>query len=224
MNYHRRYHRDGSCEVICTRCFLTLGLAKHHRAAQEIEMQHVCKRTTGVALSKIYANPGRPVSFLSGGLWQLNIVLLFLTVAVALYLLPTVAEFAAEKYVSPWVATILFGDLAGCVCLAAVFNMRRTGLLLYVFLTGCEGALYASHALSPNALTWLVDVVPTLVVAGKIARLRSAHAGTAREEAWWNRKTAHRQRGDATGEYRAQSTGDQRAPKDLVSLPLDLMG
>jgi uncharacterized membrane protein YgdD (TMEM256/DUF423 family) len=198
MNYHRRYHEDGSCEVICTRCFLTLGLAKQHRAAQEIETQHVCGRTTGKELSRIHANAERLVFVIPGRLRQLNIALLLLIVGVVLYALPTMVELAAAEHVSPWVATVLFGDFTGCACLAAVFKMRRTGLLFYLLLTGCEGALYASHTLSANALVWLVDLVPTLVVAGKIARLRSADDRMARGEAWSNRKTVHRQNRDAT--------------------------
>ncbi len=170
MNYHRRYHEDGSCEVICTRCFLTLGLAKQHRAAQEIEMQHVCRRTTGKELSRIHANAERPVFVLPGRLRQLNIVLLLLTVVVVLYALPTMVELAAAGRISPWVAIVLFGILRVCACLAAVFKMRRMGLLFYVLLTGCEGSLYASHMLPANALVWLVRSCSYHGGSGKIAR------------------------------------------------------
>ncbi len=63
------------------------------------------------------------------------------------------------------------------MCLIAVFKMRRAGLFLYLFLTACESGLYAFHIVAASALLWIVDLVPTLVVAGIILRRRLATTG-----------------------------------------------
>ena len=85
-----------------------------------------------------------------------------------LYVLPTVIKLLAARHLNPWLAIILPGDLAGCAWLFGVFKMQKTGLILYLLLTACEGCLYVSNTVSADALIWIADVVPTLIVAGII--------------------------------------------------------
>lgn len=45
MNCYLLYKKDGTCEVICTRCFVKLGVADRSDAVREMESLHVCDRT-----------------------------------------------------------------------------------------------------------------------------------------------------------------------------------
>ncbi len=182
MRYYRRYSADGSCVVICTRCFATIGHATGFAAAAALEGQHACGTPRPVefadaALRSYVAFHGTtagPVSRLAGFLRRVDrryAVLVFAAIALVLYMLPNLVELAAIGRVSPWVTSILFGDLMGCACLALVLRMPRTGVVLYLALALCEGWLYATGRLSPGTLAWVTDAVPTLVVAGRVAQL-----------------------------------------------------
>jgi len=95
-----------------------------------------------------------------------------LVVMLMLYVLPTLTELAIFHRVSPWMSVIVFGDLTGCVCLG-LLRMPATGLVLYLALGACEACLYAGGLIPANTLVWLVDVIPMLVVAGRLVYLRS---------------------------------------------------
>jgi hypothetical protein len=83
-----------------------------------------------------------------------------------LYAVPTTLEFFASQHFSPWISTILLGDIAGCLWLATVSRMRLLGLLLYIFLTASETGLYAFNLVDAGSMPWLTDLVPALFVAG----------------------------------------------------------
>jgi hypothetical protein len=42
MNYHYRYDHEGNCEIVCTRCFMTIGQARGLASVRGIEAQHQC--------------------------------------------------------------------------------------------------------------------------------------------------------------------------------------
>jgi hypothetical protein len=86
-----------------------------------------------------------------------------------IYAMPTLVEVFASHRFSPWISTILPGDIIGCLWLATAFRMRLMGLLLYVFLTASESGLYTSGMVDAASLTWLTDLVPALFVAGVMA-------------------------------------------------------
>lgn len=186
MNYYRRYDENGNCEVICTRCFATVGTANDLSAARKIEALHVCGRNTDEDAPKIIAidraigsSSTLPrVDSLFGAAVKLkapNTPILFLVVLFFLYVLPTVLELLATKRFNPWLAVILPGDLIGCACLITVFRMPRTGVALYLLLTICEAALYGSKVVAARDLIWIVDLVPTVIVACLIMRTRMLH-------------------------------------------------
>jgi len=186
MRYYRRYHPDGRCLIICTRCFTTLGIAAGFTAATELEGQHVCgqpvRPNVSNAALKSYAtfrDHDRGSERLLDFLRQVDrkyVVVLFAVIALMVYALPNLVEFAALRYASPWVVNIAFGDLVGCLCLALVLRMPRTGVILYLGLSLLEGWLYATGMVSPATLAWITDAVPTLVVAGRVAQLRATAA------------------------------------------------
>ncbi len=173
LNYYRRYQQDGSCMVICTRCFLTVGIAYGHAAARELEAAHVCSRAGKEGrLQSAGAPPtaaAHRAGFVSGSFrfveavanW--NPLVLAAALALALYALPTALEYFAAQHMNPWLAVILPGDAVGCAALIVLFNKRRTGLILYLLLTGLKSVLYLSRAVTPIALVWIVDLIPTLV-------------------------------------------------------------
>jgi len=183
MNYHHRYNKDGSCEIICTRCFLTVGLAAEQGAAQKLEAQHNCPRANSAsAAPEFSANHSRSIRqelsrlatqslrFVATAK-ETHLALLCLSVIFVFYVLPTGLELVATTYLGPWVGIIFLGDFCGCVCLATIFKLRRTSIILYAFLTIAEGALFASHLLSACALLWITDLVPTLVLVATIVCL-----------------------------------------------------
>ena len=183
MKYYYHYGKNGSCEVICTRCFIKLGVATELTAIRQLEVRHICGEIThdplklpGDGLSSqeksVTLHFLRRFIGLPGKIKWPNMMVVFAAIAVLLYGLPTTGEFMAAEHLSPWLAIILPGDLLGCVCMAAVFRMYRTGLLLYLGLTVIEASLYLSHTLGKNELPWVVDIVPAVVVASMILRER----------------------------------------------------
>jgi hypothetical protein len=182
MKYYRRYDKDGNCEVICTNCFVTLGMANQSVAIRRIEEGHICRERLIVTKQKAYfalaetvecsQRPARHPFGLSEGQKSQPFLIAILGALFFLYVMPTVGEFIAAQHVNPWLAIILPGDLLGCIWLTFAFRMQRTGVLLYLLLTGCESFLYLSHAVTVNMLVWIADSVPTLLVAVMIARSR----------------------------------------------------
>ena len=189
MYYHRRFSEDGKCEIICIGCFRTLGIANSIVAAKEIEAHHVCacaaNRNHQMPAGQLSGNgpatgrPTAPLNFAKPSFGtlamaqKLSLPFMIAAVGLLIYALPTLLEWIAFHHVNPWFAVIFPGDLTGCVFLAVVFKMPRTGALLYVLLTAFETFLYSSHLVSAEALIWIVDLAPTLMVVGAIARLRS---------------------------------------------------
>jgi hypothetical protein len=183
MDYYHRYKENGSYEIICTRCFLTVGLAAEEAAARKLEAQHNCPKANSASaapefsddrsrsirreLSRLATQSLRSVARAK----ETHLVLLCLTVIIVFYVLPTGLELVATTYLGPWVGTIFLGDFCGCVCLATIFKLRRTSIILYAVLTVGEGALFASHLLSASALLWITDLVPTLVLIATVVRL-----------------------------------------------------
>jgi hypothetical protein len=178
LDYYHRSHEDGGFETICTRCFASLGRGAGHAELIALEAGHTCPAeapaTLGNSESTSEAQPARNPSASPGrfrsllteptGLPGSQILLLLLAGLLCLYLLPTVVEMELMRRIGPWIACVLLGDLAGCSFLSFGWGWKRTGALLYLLLTGCEGVLYGSGLLSRTVLPWVVDVAPTLLV------------------------------------------------------------
>lgn len=191
MDFYHRSNHDGSFETICTRCFATIGQSKQRAQLAQMEAEHLCparaKRTAvrpspppfaaqpifvpaPRGLDRFFPNPGR-----------MNVpqtLLMLCTGIVCFYIFPSVVETELMKHVSAWIACIGLGDLAGCSFLSLVCGLKKTGIWLYLFLTGCEGSLYGFRILPRTLLIWIVDLVPTLtvVVLIVISSVRSARA------------------------------------------------
>jgi hypothetical protein len=172
MDFYHRYTEDGGYEVICTRCFLTVGLAAGIAIARRLEAQHICPKDSasdsptlsgdrpGSIRRELSSLPARSLGFVARAK-ETHFALLSLAVIVVVYALPTGVEFIATSYLGPWVGTIFLGDFCGCLCLASIFNLRKTGVILYAVLTICEGALFAGRLLPASAILWITDLVPT---------------------------------------------------------------
>jgi hypothetical protein len=96
----------------------------------------------------------------------------YVTIVFFAYALPTAVEFIATQHFNPWIASILPGDIVGCLCLAAIFKLRRTAVLLYLTLTVLEALFFQLDLVSAHALIWIVDLVPTLVLLRLAAHIR----------------------------------------------------
>ena len=188
MEYFRRYDPDGSCVVICLRCFATIGTARNVSAALTLENVHECARhpianqkqaSTGI-LSGVKTWRGGLSSRFLGTAARLRMPytpLFFLAIFVLLYAFPTVIELVAVRCAVPAIGIVLFGDLVGCACLATIFRTPVVAGALYLSLTFCELWLHSSGAVRREFLPWILDLVPALVVVGKIAWMR-AHTRT----------------------------------------------
>lgn len=188
MEYFRRYNPDGSCVVICLRCFATIGTAGNVSAALTLENVHACTRhpvavqkqaVTEISTGIKTSSEGLSSRFLSTAarLQMPYMPLFFLAIIILLYAFPTVVELAAVHYAVPSIGIVLFGDLVGCVCLATILRTPVVAAVLYLLLTFCELWLRSSGAVRGVFLPWILDLVPTLVVVGKIAWVR-AHTRT----------------------------------------------
>jgi hypothetical protein len=188
MEYFRRYNPDGSCVVICLRCFATIGAAGNVSAALTLENVHKCVRhpiadknqvSTPILRGVETSRENLSSRFLkSAARLQMPYTLLFfLAIFLLLYAFPTVIELAAVRWAVPAIGIVLFGDLVGCACLATILRAPVVAGALYLLLTVCEFWLHSTGVVRRVLLPWILDLVPALVVAGRIAWVR-AHTRT----------------------------------------------
>ena len=181
LNYHRRYCEDGSCQVICTGCFATVGVAFNNIEARALEQQHTCAARTdadiqphlcvcGAAACRKRTSTEELIQrFLDvSPRHRMYPPLAILSAVAFLYALPTAVELVASQFLNVWLSCIVPGNLAGCICIGAIFRMPRTAIVLYLTLAILEGYLLLSHLLSHAAVLWVVDLVPTLTVAALV--------------------------------------------------------
>ncbi len=179
MNFYYRSLSDGRREVVCTRCFLTLGAAREMEDVRRIERSHQCAATrmpalrpdspavlrspSGRRFSATLKRVERVAGSYSGPRMLRNIVLA-MTASLVLYVLPKLLELTALRHCNPLFSVILPGDLAGCACLVLVFCKIKEGISLYCLLTVVEASVYWAQISPLNVLSWITDLVPTLVV------------------------------------------------------------
>lgn len=192
MKYFRRYAPDGSCVIICLRCFATIGAAGNLPEAQGLESLHECPwravagqpQSSPVSCNRSESrsrdSSGRILDF-AARVPNSHTGLLILAVLLILYGLPTIVELVAVHRAFPAMGLIAFGDLLGCVCLSTLLEMPALGVTLYLALLLVEIGIDAMGALPRPALPWILDLVPTLVVIRKSALLR----GKYREEQYF---------------------------------------
>jgi len=89
------------------------------------------------------------------------------------YALPTLLEFAIIRHSNLWLAGILVGDLSGCIGIFVILKKRKLAVLLYLALTALEFWLYSTRILSAHTLVYLMDLVPTVIVASAMLRPRA---------------------------------------------------
>ncbi len=164
---------------------MTIGVAAEVAAIRQLEDNHNCNQQVSSAPRPIPLASRRIPSDDSLSTRLLRHLnknrrrrngLFLASVALLLYVLPTLFEMSALRTVNPWLAVVLPGDLAGCACLALIFRKMKFAASLYVALTAMEALLYVSHLASMHALLWFADLVPTLVVAANVLRLPGENA------------------------------------------------
>jgi len=176
MDYHYRFLADGRCEILCTRCFSTIGEATTPGLARVQADLHLCPLAPGPGITMRPSTEGQKeavrAQFLTHGLPGIPApVLLVLAISVC-YLLPTVLEWTILHYSSGWTGAVLIGDLCGCVGIFVLLRRKRLAVVLYVALTAVEYWLCAAQVVSTQMLLGLMDLVPTAILAGAIVRPR----------------------------------------------------
>lgn len=180
MEFFYRSLPGGRCEVVCTRCFLTLGSAGEIDEIRCLEDLHHCTRQTPAISGRsvppqrrpqlVSVSAPRPLESSSMEISPLRKLLLLVAVCLVLYVLPTAFEFSVLPDWNPWFATILPGDLLGCLCLATVFRRFKMGVVLYGVLTIFESLIYVTGIAPVRLIPWFTDLLPTLAVAGIVLR------------------------------------------------------
>ena len=171
MDFYYRSLHDGRCEVVCTRCSRTIGATASTQGIRDLENAHACElRKAHVSFSLEPMAPPRLAQHDVDGqnLWRA--ALLISAVSLIFYGLPTLFEFTALHSLSPWLATVLPGDLTGCVFLAVYFRKVKLGVALYFALSSLEACCYSFGWLSPNTIPWITDLIPTFLIAIMLMR------------------------------------------------------
>jgi hypothetical protein len=187
MNFYYRLLPDGRCEVVCTRCFLTIGAALEIEEIRRVESSHQCVPVRILAVRPAAPPASRPTldaqrrlpaSFRSllattsesGTTRRVRNGLLLLGTALFLYIMPNQFEFLALRHWNPWVSSVLPGDLLGCAVLCIAFRKVKAGVFLYCLLTTLEACALGLHIMPLSVLPWFTDLIPTLVVAVMVLR------------------------------------------------------
>jgi hypothetical protein len=183
MDHHYyRFLADGSCDIICTRCFLKIGKGQTPDAAREQADSHICQvascpgdfvnapatEETGDAVREMLPN---------FGILRLPTPYLLLLAFVLFYAIPTVLEMAILRHPSLWAVDILIGDLSGCIGIFVVLKKKKLAVLLYLALTAIEFWLYSTQVISAHLLVYLMDLVPSVIMAVAILRPNARPAG-----------------------------------------------
>lgn len=178
MHYYYRFFPDGSCDIICTRCFLKIGKGQESGAARMQADQHICQVGRGaarVASAAVEQQTMERVSRRARGFEVLSLPVPYMVLLAVLlfYVLPTLLEIAVLQHASLWAFGILFGDLSGCIGIFVALKKKKLAVVLYLALTAVECWLYSAQILSAHSLVWLMDAVPTAIMAGAILRPRA---------------------------------------------------
>ena len=80
------------------------------------------------------------------------------------YVIPTWIERLLVGRIGPFWAFVMIGDVAGCALIGALTRWR-IGIVLYLMLDVVETVLFRTHIVSPTAMMWLADAVPTLLLS-----------------------------------------------------------
>lgn len=188
MNFYYRPLPDGRREIVCTRCFLTIGAAVETEEIRRLEENHRCAATRIPAtgpLAALAAVPKRRsqgrIAFAMDSIgWVRNgmrtrggvrSVLFVVAAAVFLYIVPNQLEFLALRHWNPYISSVLPGDVAGCVFLCVVLRRVKVGVALYCVLTAFEAGALGLHVMPVGVLPWFTDLVPTLVVGVMVLRM-----------------------------------------------------
>jgi len=175
MHYYYRFFPDGSCDIICTRCFLKIGMGQESGAARRQADQHICPVGRGTVHAAPAAAGQQTVERISRrarGFEVLSLPAPYMVLLAVLlfYVLPTLLEFLVLRHANLWAVGILLGDLSGCIGIFVALKKRKLAVILYLALTAVEFWLYSTQILSAHSLIWLMDAVPTAIMAGAILR------------------------------------------------------
>jgi len=169
MNFYYRSLQEGRCEIVCTRCFRTVGAAGEIDEIRRLQDCHACAvRRDAVPVPPLADSRDllpaslRVMSRLKEP--KGSSYLMLSLAALFLYVVPTLFEFTVLRNWNPWIAVVIPGDIAGCFCLAVVFRRVKIGIALYCLMTMVEAVFYWLHVAPLHVLPWLTNLVSTLVV------------------------------------------------------------
>ncbi len=98
----------------------------------------------------------------------LLVISTFLTVAAAIYGIPTGVEFLLLRWnVSPWLASVVLGDLVGCAFLY-LFGFRALAVKIYVISVPVKAVLLWAGA--GRWMFFATDLVPAVIAASLVSR------------------------------------------------------
>src|SRR5664279_3332719 len=167
MNYHYRFGEDGTCKVICTRCFATIGIVNGLEEVKRLERVHRCSAETHNRGHHVVSRRDQRQTLPRGSYPKvvLSFPLYYLLPAsfLLLYALPTICEFVLFRNPHLRYPCILFGNFVGCGSLFFIFHLRKTAISLYLLLTGFASYLLAARTVPGIDIPWALDLIPSVI-------------------------------------------------------------
>ena len=102
--------------------------------------------------------------------------LVWLGCLVALYVLPSLAEWTIARAGS-WQVALLMGDVAGCLAIGLLVGWWWFSAGLYAGLTFFESFLLFEGFVTPTQLAWISDLVPAILFAYLLVTLLPSSMG-----------------------------------------------
>lgn len=170
MDFYLLLRKDGTYDLICTRCFLTVASTKDPSTIQSYQTLHRCKDSQiGSAKALPSKNPHHKVPSRDAGkllpqLASIRPTVLLILGALLLYAFRTAIESWLLYSRNQGLAIVAIGDLLGCACIFFVLRRKRLAVAVYVVTAAIEILAYSLNLLSGQALCWVTDLAPTLVV------------------------------------------------------------
>jgi hypothetical protein len=168
MDHYYRYLKDGQCEVVCTRCFETIGIGFVISEARRMAASHLCKSEAVSLASADESHLASRLSFQFFKVLALHKYQWLLLVVICFYCIPTIFEVVLLRLPGMGLANILIGDLTGCLGIFFFLRQRTLAVLLYVALSASELYLYSSRIVPTPMLVGFMDAVPTLIIGAAV--------------------------------------------------------
>lgn len=181
MDFCYIQRKDGSYALVCTRCFEAVASSEDSESLQHSKAVHRCKeggegRFLHGGAPKVHDVSVKQcgTDLLQRARWSRILQSSWMVVAAVflLYAIPKWLELVLVRTVNPWISVVFLGDAVGCACIIAMFKRPGLAIAVYLAATGLEALARELHLMHAAALTWVADVIPTIVAIALLVKIR----------------------------------------------------